>query len=158
MKTNRPTTWFTAILLFSCWLALDEPGVRAQDNVGAKDKIKALQKQRLEVAKKARDYLAKQFQSGIMPKGGFNDTNTFMLRLLELDKLVFQDRLDLCEGKAARIKVVQETIAEFEPVVKLFEQRYKAGTVDPLTFDLAQLHLLGLKIALEKTKQETGGP
>jgi len=79
-----------------------------------------------------------------------------MLRLLELDKLVFQDRLDLCEGKAARIKVVEDAVKEFEPFVKLIEQRYKAGSVPPLTFDLAQLHLLGLRITLEKTKLETG--
>jgi len=64
MKTNCPTKWFTAFVLFSCWLALADPGARAQDNVGAKDKIKELQKQRLEVAKKARDYMTLLYHRG----------------------------------------------------------------------------------------------
>ena len=44
-------------------------------------------------------------------------------------------------------------------MLALFEKHFQAGIVDSVVpYRLAQAHLLRLKIALEKAKQETGGP
>jgi hypothetical protein len=51
MKSCRATNWFTVMVLLLCWLALTSCGAKADD------KIKELQKQRLEAATKARNFL-----------------------------------------------------------------------------------------------------
>lgn len=158
MKTNLPTNWFTAMVVFSCWLALAGCGTSADDKVDAKEKIKELQKQRLEAAKKARDYLLRAFQQGFLPPG-IDDTGAFIFRLVEVNKLVFQARLDLCEKKSERIKVIEETIKEFEPLVAAQDKKAKAGQANAtFNYHLLEVHLLELKIALAKAKQETGAP
>jgi hypothetical protein len=156
MKTRRQTSWVTAVVLFSCWLSLADRAAGAGAKAGAQDKIKELQKQRLEAAKKARDYLAGVVQHGYMPKGVY--TSTFVFRLVEVNRLVLQARLDLCEGRPERIKAVEETIKEFEPLVEKLQGLHKAGAAgSALYFHLAQAHLLELRIALEKARQATGG-
>jgi len=88
-----------------------------------------------------------------LPAGA--DATTFILRLGEVKKLVLQARLDLAETKAERIKAIEETIKEIEPFVDAYEKRAKAGIGSGVAdVPLAQVYLLELKIALEKTKQE----
>jgi hypothetical protein len=72
--------------------------------------------------------------------------------------LVFEARLDLAETKPECVKAIEETIKELEMIVEPFEKRMKAGALNAtVNFYLAQVHLLELKIALEKAKQENGG-
>jgi hypothetical protein len=158
MKTNHPATWFTVLVLCSCWLALAGRGARADDKADGKAKIKALQKQRLEAATKARDFLFKELEQGYIPPGA-PDTSAFFTQLVILDRLVYEARLDLCETKADRIKAAEQSIKQFEPVVAQFEKRYKEGIGNAtVTFHLAEVHLLEMKIALEKAKLETDKP
>jgi hypothetical protein len=152
MKTNRLMNWFTGVVLLSCWLGTIDRA-RADDKVDPKDKIKGLQKQRLESATKARDYLVKQFRDGFVPAGAV-DTLPFTLQLVEVNKLVADARLDLCETKPERIKALEDTIKEFEPILDQFAKRNRAGIANAtLPFHLLQAQILELKIALEKTKQ-----
>jgi len=51
--------------------------------------------------------------------------------MLEASKLVFQARLDLCDNKTERIKAIEQTIKEFEPVLAQFERHYKAASWTP---------------------------
>jgi cob(I)alamin adenosyltransferase len=152
MKTSRPASRFTAIVLCACSLFLAS-ATNADDKATGKDRIKELQKQRLEAAKKANDIMVSNFKEGFLPVGA--DATTFVLRLGEVKKLLLQARLDLAETKAERIKAIEETIKEIEPLVDAYEKRAKAGVggggVDA---QLAQVYLLEMKIALEKTKQE----
>jgi cob(I)alamin adenosyltransferase len=146
MKITGSRIWFAVIALFACWLALAARGTSA-DKVDAKDKIKDLQKQRLDALMKARERLVKQLENGFLP--GAADTAAFMTQLRDVTRLVCQARLDLCAGKQERIKVIEESIKEFAPTVEALEKRQKAGvgnaTVD---FHLAQASLLELKISL----------
>jgi hypothetical protein len=150
MQTNRAASWFTAIVLCSCCLVLAN-ATNADDKAGAKDKIRELQKQRLEVAKKASEIMVAQLKAGLMPAG----MNTFLLRFVEVSNLLVQARLDLAETRAERIKAIEDAIKEFEPIVTPFEQMVKKEVGNAhANFYLAQAHLLELKIALEKAKQE----
>jgi hypothetical protein len=158
MTAKGATICFTALVLCSCWLALAGRGVRGDDQGAAKAKIKQLQKQRLEAATKARDFLFDQLERGYIPSGAA-DTSAFFTQLVLLDKLVYEARLDLCETRAERIKATEQSIKQFEPIVAQFEKRYKEGIGNAtVTFHLAEVHLLEIKIALEKAKLETGKP
>jgi hypothetical protein len=150
MKTNRPTNWWTVIVLFSCWLALADHGTSADDKVDAKGKIKKLQQERLKEANEARKYLFGQITSGSMPPGA--TSLTFYLQLAEVSRLAFQAELDLCETKRERRKAIEKTINEFKPIVDKIKRQSKSG----VAFHLVRVHLLELEIALEKAKQETG--
>jgi len=101
---NRATNWLAAVVLFLCWLALVSPGANADDKVDRMDKIKALQKRRLEAAIKARDYLMEQYKQRYLPPGAA-DTGGFLNQLLETNELVFHARLDLCDGKQSRLEL-----------------------------------------------------
>jgi hypothetical protein len=158
MRANRATICFTALVLCSCWLAVADRGARADDKADVKAKIKELQKQRLEAATKARDFLFNQLERGYIPSGAA-DTSVFFTQLVLLDKLVHEARLDLSETRAERIKATEQSIKQFEPIVAQFEKRYKEGIGNAtVTFHLAEVHLLEMKIALEKAKLETGKP
>jgi len=149
---NRPTNWFAAIVLCSCWLALADRGSNADDKANATDRITELQKNRLAAAKKANDMMVSQLKEGFLPAGG--DTISFILRLAEVKKLVLQARLELADTKQERIKVIEDAIKEFEPLVEAYEKRSKAGIGSGVVeFQLAQIHLLELKIAMERAKQ-----
>jgi len=135
-----------------CCLAL-VAATNADDKTSGKAKIKELQKQRLEAAKKANDIMVSNFKEGFLPAGA--DATTFVLRLGEVKKLLLQARLDLAETKAERLKAIEETIKEIEPLVDAYEKRAKAGIGGGgADVQLAQVYLLEMKIALEKTKQE----
>jgi hypothetical protein len=149
-KMYRPTNWFAAIVLCSCWLALADRGSNADDKASATARITELQKNRLAAAKKANDMLVSQLKEGFLPAGG--DTS-FILRLAEVKKLVLQARLELADTKQERIKVIEDAIKEFEPFVEAYEKRSKAGIGGVVEFQLAQIHLLELKIAMARAKQ-----
>jgi hypothetical protein len=150
MKTSRPASWFSAMVLCSFCLLLVS-ATSADDKATGKDKIKELQKQRLEAARKANDILVNNFKDGFLPAGA--DTTSFLLRLAEVKKLVLQARLDLVETKAERVKVIEEAIKDIEPLVEAYEKRVKAGIASGAAdAQLAQVYLLEMKIALEKAK------
>jgi hypothetical protein len=152
MRTNRLTNWFTVIVLASWWHALADHGAIADDKVGAKGKIKKLQQQRLDAANQARAYFFNQIAHGYLPPAV--NSLAFYLQLAEVDKLAFQARLDLCETKRQRIKAIKESIEGFEPIVARIRQQSKSGVgTGKLALHLVQVHLLELKIALEKAKQ-----
>jgi hypothetical protein len=73
-------------------------------------------------------------------------------------QFVFQARLELCNTKAERIKAIEDTIKEFEPIVAKLEQYDKEGIVDSTPpFRLAQAFSFELQIALQKANQD-GAP
>jgi hypothetical protein len=171
MKMNRPARWLTALVFCTCCLLLTEAvgsslfqlaptgggGARANadDKASGKDRIKELQKQRLEAAQKANDIMVSSFKAGFLPAG--TDATTFFLRLAEVKKLVLQAQLDLAETNAERIKAIEDAIKETEPLVDASEKSAKAGIGSGMVqFQLAQAHLLELKIMLEKAKLENG--
>ena len=156
MKANRLFSPLAAAL-FSCCLALAGPRAIADDAADAKGRIRELQKQRLKAATTARDYLVKQFKDDDLATAV--NTNGFINQMLEASRLVLQARLDLCDGKPDRIKAIEETIKEFEPIAALYEKHYKSGIVDAtVPYQLAQAQLLEWKIVLEQTKQEADRP
>jgi hypothetical protein len=57
------------------------------------------------------------------------NTNGFTNQILDANKLVFHARLDLFDKKTERVKVVEDTIKEVEPIVALYEKHFKAGIV-----------------------------
>src|SRR5437016_550084 len=125
MKTNRTTSWFAAVVLCLFWVAVTDHESSAGEKPSAKDKIKTLQKQRLEAAIKARDYRFIMFQKGFLPEG--MDAVASSQQLVDLNTLVFRARLDLCEKKAERISAIEDSIKVTEPIVLIFEKRFKAG-------------------------------
>jgi hypothetical protein len=148
---------FLAIVVSSCCLVLTATVAAPADGpVDAKAKIKELQKQRSEVAQKARDLLVEQFKGGFLPSG-FDNVDTFLLRLIDMHKLVLHARLDLAETKAERIQAIEETIKDVALLVKSLENKRNTGLASvPVNTYLAQAQLLELKIALERAKQENG--
>jgi hypothetical protein len=152
MRTNRLTNWFAVIVLSACWHALADHGAIADDKVGAKGKIKKLKQQRLAAANQARAFLSDEMKAGYVPPAV--NSLAFYLQVVEVDRLAFQARLDLCETKRQRIKAIKEAIEGFEPIVARIRQQSKSGVgTGKLAFHLVQVHLLELKIALEKAKQ-----
>jgi hypothetical protein len=152
MQLNRRTGWLAVIAVFASWFVLPDRAPRADDKPAGRDKIRELQKQRLEAATAARDYLVRQWKADDL----LDSVNTpgFTGQLLESNKLVHHARLNLCDTKAERIKAIEDSIKEFEPIVALFEKHFKARIVDStVPYRLAQAHLLDLQIALEKAKQ-----
>ncbi len=73
----------------------------------------------------------KQYEKGYLPPGAA-DVNGFLTQLLQANKLVFQARLDLSDGKPARLKAIEETIKEVDPIVAKLEKKYKSGTANTL--------------------------
>jgi dienelactone hydrolase len=115
-----------------------------------KDKVRELQKQRLETAESARNYLFKQLKDG----AAGTDTGAFAKQLLDAAKLVFQARLDYYEGKPERTQAIEESIQEIEPIVEVFQQRFEKQMANSqYSYLLAQDHLLEMKIALEKARK-----
>jgi len=161
MNSNLLMRPLAAMLLFSCCLAMTARNATAGDKVDAKDKIKQLQKKRLEAATIARDNIVKRWRAG---SRGSSDVETavwtpgFQTQMLDAHKLVFQARFELCNTKAERIKAIEDTIKEFEPILAKLEQYDKEGIVDSTPpFRLAQAFSFELQIALQKAKQE-GAP
>jgi hypothetical protein len=149
--------WLSVLVFLATSLSLAEQQASAKPKADGKDKIKRWQKERLEAATAIRDNYLNQRRNGLLPPG--SDTIGLINKLLEVNKLVFQARLELCEGKQDRIKVLEETLKEVEPIAELCEKRLKAGAANSLVpYNLARIHLLELKIALEKVKQGAGGP
>jgi hypothetical protein len=157
MTTNRIARRLAAVLVFFCWFVQADRGVAAEPKVDGKKKIRELQKQRLEAATRVRDFYLQRVNKGFLPVGAA-DTVDFYNRLFDGIRLVHHVQLDLCDDRAERIKVVEKTIKEVEPLVAAFEKRFKEGMPNAsLPYHLAQVHFLELKIELEKARQETGG-
>jgi hypothetical protein len=154
---TKSVLYSLTVISSSFCLVLATAAASAADKADAKDKIKDLQKQRLKALTTARDYLVKQWKSDDLVTEV--NTNGFLNQMLDTHKLVFQARLDLCDTTADRIKALEESIKDFEPVQAVFEKHFKAGIVDStVPYHLGQAYLLELQIALEKAKQGSGAP
>jgi len=152
MKTNYPFNRLSTVFLSLCCLIPAGGSASAADGGDAKARIKELQKQRLKALTTARDYLVGQFKADDLLTEV--NSNGFIKQLFDANKMVLQARLDLSDTKADRIKALEESIKEFEPIVAAFEKHFKMQIVDStVPYHLAQAQLLEMKIALEKAKQ-----
>jgi hypothetical protein len=114
--------------------------------------------ERLEAATAVRDHYLRPWKNGTLPPG-VGDANGLMNRVLEVNRLVSQARLDLCEGKQDRVRVLETAVKELQPVVEHCEKRYKVAAANSVVpYNLARLQVLELKIALEQAKQGGSGP
>ena len=142
-----------------CALALLDSPVVAGDKTDATDKVKELQKKRLDAATLARDYLSKKWRDGSRDAAVAEEVWTpgFNTQLLDAHRLVLQARLDLCNTKAQRLAAIEASIKDFEPILTRYEQYYQTKIVDSTPpFRLGQALMLEMQIALESAKIEPG--
>jgi hypothetical protein len=144
-------------MFLACGLALIGSPVVAGDKTEGKDKVKELQKKRLDAATLARDYLSRKWRNGSRDAAVADEVWTpgFNTQLLDAHRLVLQARLDLCTTRAQRIAAIEGSIKDFEPILKRYEDYYKTDIVDSTPpFRLGQALMLEMQIALEKAKLE----
>jgi hypothetical protein len=80
------------VIVPSAWLALAEQLASAEPKADGKDKIQQWQKERLEAATAIPDRYLNLWKNGLLTADAVD-------KLLVANKLVWQARLDLCEGK-----------------------------------------------------------
>jgi hypothetical protein len=150
---------FQITMFLGCGLALIGNPVVAGGQTDAKDKVKELQKKRLDAATVARDYLSKKWRDGSRDAAVADEVWTpgFNTQLLDSHRQVLQARLDLCATKAQRTAAIEASIKDFEPILTRYEQYYQTGIVDSTPpFRLGQALMLEMQVALEKAKLEPG--
>jgi hypothetical protein len=135
-----------SVVVFACLLPL---GNAVAGDKNGKEKLKELQKQRLDSANKAFERLRDLFVSGSFGKENVG-------KLIQASELALAARLDLCESKQERVNVYYVMTTELVPVIQIVEQQTKKSKAPETEFSLSlmQAHYLGLKVALEKEKQK----
>ncbi len=128
-----------------CWLVAASHIVADGPPEKAKDKLKDLQKRRLESAVKVRDYLVKATKNGFFPLPGIPDETAWINQLIESNKTVCLARFDIATKKQDRIKALEEAIQAISPLVKVSEKREQGhqfslapGGARPFTVEFSQ--------------------
>jgi hypothetical protein len=142
MRRISKTLLLGLAVLLATWLTLTGLSL-AGDKTGSKDKIKALQKERLAAATEAYKLTFERLK-GLLAQP---------LECFQSCKLLFEARLDLAETKEERIKAYEQYVTDTSEIARLCEVFGKNGQGTKADMMTAKVHHLQAQILLEKAKQ-----